>query len=210
MMEINQLAEAFHQNAVDHGFWDEPVPAEQAIALIHAEWSEALEEHRAGRLLVYCTNPDCGILAKRETSEEVGCRVCGFRDGKAKPEGTAMELIDGCIRILDYIGFIPEESRQAYIKKSKIVELMFDLDRLTNMLSEVNDWTLPMLVANLHAETSAAFLRCVEDYLCITNLLRAVGMALAWIKANGLDPETLMMAKHNYNKTRPRKHGKAY
>lgn len=210
MMEINQLAEAFHQNAVDHGFWDEPVPAEQAIALIHAEWSEALEEHRAGRPLVYCVNPDCGILAKRETSEEVCCRVCGFRDGKAKPEGTAMELIDGCIRILDYIGSIPEEDRMAYIQKYTLLEWQFGLDWLINTFSDVSDWTLPTLVTNLHAETSEAFKRCTGDHPSIIHMLRAVGMALAWIKANGLDPETLMMAKHNYNKTRPRKHGKAY
>lgn len=204
MMEINQLAEAFHQNAVDHGFWDEPVPAEQAIALIHAEWSEALEEHRAGRPLVYCTNPDCGILAKRETSEEVCCRVCGFRDGKAKPEGVAMELIDGCIRILDYIGSIPEAYRREFIKEQCLMEWCMEL------FDDACHWALPTLIAKLHAQTSLAYTNFVGNYPAIMHLLIAAVMALAWIKARGLDPETLMMAKHNYNKTRPRKHGKAY
>lgn len=48
-MEIKDIVQKAHDNAVKHGFWDPPLPFGTAIALIHSELSEALEEERAGR-----------------------------------------------------------------------------------------------------------------------------------------------------------------
>lgn len=50
-MEIKTLVTKAHENAVKHGFWEPPLPFGTAIALIHSELSEALEEERNG-------NPD--------------------------------------------------------------------------------------------------------------------------------------------------------
>ena len=50
-MEIKTLVAKAHENAVKHGFWEPPLPFGTAIALIHSELSEALEEERNG-------NPD--------------------------------------------------------------------------------------------------------------------------------------------------------
>ena len=47
-MEIKDIVQKAHDNAVKHGFWDPPLPFGTAIALIHSELSEALEEERAG------------------------------------------------------------------------------------------------------------------------------------------------------------------
>ena len=52
-MEIKDIVQKAHDNAVKHGFWDPPLPFGTAIALIHSELSEALEEERAGNPLVY-------------------------------------------------------------------------------------------------------------------------------------------------------------
>lgn len=50
-MEIKTLVTKAHENAVKHGFWEPPLAFGTAIALIHSELSEALEEERNG-------NPD--------------------------------------------------------------------------------------------------------------------------------------------------------
>ena len=52
-MNITELVGRAHDNAVKHGFWDPPLDFGTAIALIHSELSEALEEERAGRALVW-------------------------------------------------------------------------------------------------------------------------------------------------------------
>lgn len=54
-MNINELAKEVHENAVNHGWWEKPPSLPEALCLIHAELSEALEEYRNGSPLVYGT-----------------------------------------------------------------------------------------------------------------------------------------------------------
>lgn len=76
-MSINELAKDIHKNAVEHGWWEKERPLGEVIALIHTELSEAFEEYRDGKPMVY-------------------------KEGE-KPEGIAVELIDAVIRIFDYL-----------------------------------------------------------------------------------------------------------
>lgn len=68
-MNITELVGRAHDNAVKHGFWDPPLNFGTAIALIHSELSEALEEERAGRALVWyhCTEATRPFLVTRLT-----------------------------------------------------------------------------------------------------------------------------------------------
>jgi len=73
---LNEWAKDIHDNAIRHGWWDEPRSFGDVLALCHAELSEALEEYRDRRPMEY---------------EEGG-----------KPEGIAVEMMDTVIRILDW------------------------------------------------------------------------------------------------------------
>ena len=99
---LNELAKEIHENAKAHGWWDDNRTFPEIVALDHSELSEALEEYRNARPMVYCENPDCRILQNRGTTEDTCCNVCGFMAGKAKPEGIATEMADCIIRILDW------------------------------------------------------------------------------------------------------------
>ena len=212
-MLISELAKEVHENAVAHGWWDEARELPELVALIHSEWSEALEEARAGRPLVWyaCGESENGTIPCNPADDNE-CRMygreeqCEYRGHK--PEGIAVELIDGCIRILDVIGYKnarlldPETglpSDMASLMDEEVIEANYDLPDDT-----------PSLIAWLHAATSQALLEDGDDAERIFYLTTAMSMALVWVKKQGLDPLAILLEKHAYNKTRPYKHGKKF
>ena len=190
-MNINQFAEEACKLAEEKGLWvDKGDDLKTALSLIHCEWSEALQEARAGRPMVYHRNAGCD----------------------AKPEGVAVELVDGIILICsmirrygcwfdefdtdEFIDTIPKKwgvFTLLYIKKMRLPWLVFYLHELT---SKVN--------ANFQnggvGGTSAA----------LEPLRIAAGLAWIWIELHDLDPEKILMEKHRYNMTREYKHGKEF
>ena len=201
-MTIRELAQAMHENAVAHGWWDEERSIYEIIALIHSEWSEALEEARAGRPLVWyaCNveyNPCIPRLDCLNAGKESECPSRG-----KKPEGIAVELIDGCIRILDFFGHREIEVDDKDENPVTVESLWND----RALMDEVPD-TIADTIALLHACTSQTIIDEEHDPAC---LLGAMSIALSWVHAQGIDPLALLLEKHEYNKSRPYKHGKIF
>lgn len=208
-MDIRDFEKEVHQNAVDHGWWESNRGIAEIVALIHSEWSEALEEYRSGRPMVWysCTDnnhEDC------ITVDPGNCRIA--RNGLCphkKPEGIVVELIDGCIRVLDYLG---KEDVQIHGIET-FEELMKEAPEAAYKVE------LPQLIANLHLKTSQAY-NCIrisekesEMSMAISLsrgyaiMFEIIAVAFCWIMDHGHAPLSIMQEKHAYNRTRPYKHG---
>lgn len=107
-MNINEFAKEVHDNACSKGWWDEPRTFGEIISLCHSELSEALEEYRAGRPMVWYACTEANKKRTCNPRDAYDCimygaeKDCTYRD--KKPEGIAVELADCIIRILDYLG----------------------------------------------------------------------------------------------------------
>lgn len=199
-MKMNKFAAEVHQNAVEHGWWDEERSFGEIIALCHSELSEALEEYRAKRPMVYfVVEMDDGkggtYLAIREDiiSEE------DFAG--EKPEGIAVELADCIIRILDWYGKEGLDTDDLLLEAGIIT--MCDLP--TPVYGSFGDF-----IALLHNLLSMAYACWCNasgtsaSALCLAKCIREI---MAWAKENGVDMEMVLDMKHEYNKGRPYRHG---
>ena len=111
-MTINEFAAEVHKNAVDHGWWEGERTFPEIVALIHSEVSEALEEYRDGKPLLYFPCNAGGVCCEEDGSAHCGSRPYDPENPNArcsaqskKPEGIAAELADVIIRVLDYCAY---------------------------------------------------------------------------------------------------------
>jgi hypothetical protein len=191
MLNLNEFAKDVHAVAVEHGWWEgeENNDIDTKIALIHAEWSEALEEYRAGRPMVW---RECG---EAENDEELVCVEnaciawangdCDICSRDNKPEGIAVELVDGVIRILDLMAAKDMDFAQTgYICGGKR--------------------TLPQLVAILHYATAES---AESESEAASRLISCIEAVREWLEEQGVDMDEILRLKHEYNKTRSYRHG---
>lgn len=221
-MKWNKLRDEVHKNAVDHGWWEKPITFSEVIVLCHSELSEAMEEYRAGRPMVYCGDGvRQGPACEEEMCNGVNC-LRYFPD--RKPEGIAVELADCILRILDYMGRV----------RADVDGIIRDVRALAPAPEAQSKKPLPDLVAGCHYLLSGAyssqrqaeilgrkrdgrkikparphfplrprdFERSARQRMvgCILDIMR-------WAKANGVDMEAVILAKNEYNKGRPYRHG---
>lgn len=206
-MKINEFAKEVHQNAVEHGWWDEERSFGEIIALCHSELSEALEEFRAGRPMVWyqCLSTDQVVPCMKKECTDWRYGMCEIDAIEKKPEGIAVELADCIIRILDWMGkegISPED----YLKKDIVDNAMLAFD----MPSTICKGNLGDMVAELHLYLSLAYRNWLNGagyYSIVTRMALAIWRIQEWAQEVGVDMETILRTKHEYNKTRPYRHG---
>lgn len=176
-MDLNQFMKEVHENAVAHGWWDKPRTVATIRSLLHCELSEAMEAHRKDEPLHYIQN-------------------------NGKPDGVAVELLDCCIRVLDFFAkenlpFLSGDPNELMLNAVDAYEPDED-----SGIENILECDVPTFVDEMH--TFIALYSLEKDVIFLEELF---GLCFAWIKHRGLDPVKLMIEKHEYNKTRSYMHG---
>jgi len=208
-MNLIKKAKEVHENAKAHGWWETKREHYEIIALIHSEVSEVLEEYR--------NNLSYNTIYYEEL------------ELSSKPCGIPIELADIYLRILDYIGYFllnanneeEEKAYQLFLNKLRpmfpqVFEawLYYETDEHVFFKSNFNfaEW-----IGILHVLVSAT--PCVtsvqEDQVShlgekkliehLTSILLYIDYLCIQFKI--LNFEEALRIKHEYNTTRPYKHG---
>ena len=185
MIDLNKLAKEIHKNAVAKGFWDRDDAEEIMFAWMHAELSEALNEDRLGRPMAYVDDFD---LCERITDVE--------RFGGRKPEGVAVELADFIILLLDWAA---QNELEIYTPGP------FD-----DKEEDIKDIPLHVIVNSHHEDVcrlwNPVMSKSDQEYY----VARDVSGINAWLASKGYDLAEIVRLKMDYNKARPRMHGRKY
>ena len=121
---LNRFAADVHENAVAHGWWEKNPGLPEILMLCVSELSEALEEYRRGRPMLYFPCNAGGVCCEEDRSAHCGSRPYDPENPEApcsgqskKPEGIAVELADCILRILDYCGYAGIDIENAVLLK---------------------------------------------------------------------------------------------
>ena len=190
MMKLNKFAQAVHENAVKHGWWDEERTFGEIIALCHSELSEALEELRTNRPMMYFVETNGFVVTDMSERKD------------EKPEGIAVELADCIIRVLDYFG--KEELDVDALMQEAMKDVMCDVP------GRIYAATLSDCISRWHLLLSLAYAcwcKASGTHASALRMARCVCEISEWSAAESVDLETVLHIKHEYNKTRPYRHG---
>lgn len=191
MVDYNKFAAEIHEASVQKGFWDVDNAMEKHIAKMHSELSEAIQEERCDRPLLYVDD----IKVPERITDPAQF------DGR-KPEGVAAELADFVMMVLDW----------AYVR-SDIIPAP-DVKYLNDNVRAFKKLPLPRLVNCMHE----SLVLLSNDELSVPRWIQSpdahfafmVHGADCWLKVRGIDLVTVIRLKMEYNKSRPALHGRAY
>lgn len=200
-MNLNTFMANVHQNAKEHGWWDDPRTDATIRSLFHCELSEAMESYRRHEAMLWHNCPADHKPCEDQPVHDAALPCADCRPENRKPEGVAVELIDFVIRVFDYLGSVnhvlpPMQVSTELLAAWAADDIQLDDDGVVTALD------LPDFVDVLHTHVALSDLMHSATYL-----VTAVGLVFAWLMNRGLDPDVLMMEKHSYNITRTYKHG---
>lgn len=186
---IESMQKQVYKTAKEHGWWEAPRSFGDIISLCHSELSEALEEYREQKPIVYYWRNGEAIKKDELSFDEV-----------SKPEGIAVELADVVIRIMDWAeneGFLLKYSTYAH-------PYITDVDLLDSFGDRL---------ASCHLDLSYAFFSyCnnksiyVKEYMnaCFNRIMM---WGLSMCEAYDISFIDVITDKMAYNETRPYRHG---
>lgn len=187
-MNIQEYAETIHNNAVQHGWWEDERSMGEIVALCHSELSEALEAYRNGEEPVW--------------------------DNKGKPDGIAVELIDCVIRILDVLGHydidIVRLMKREGVKSNTIPEISKELHSKCQELHFYDNLAFGDFLSICHNILSEGFLQVFDTQATryhFANMIRCMVLIFGYLDYKRIDSELTLVMKHRYNVSRPYKHG---
>lgn len=202
----NEMRDVAHQNAVDKGWWSEgDREVDTVLELMCSEVAEATEADRSHWPAVcFEIRPDNEWDLKNEVIRADGKRTGmvdyelmrpltqEFNLSHRKPEGAATELVDLVIRCFDYAG-----------------RHKFDIDTVLEGMDEFLDVdtvkTYSPSRVRMDFYRIAGQAKCHDDMEHIICAL--ILMAKAYFHIRGWNLREVIELKHNYNTTRPVKHG---
>ena len=138
-------------------------------------------------------------LSEAVQADRIGMMYDIERDG-AKPEGVAAELADFVMMALDYFEY------------GNVIELVskFYYEHWNETEKIVKDVSLPVLVNALHESVTKAHSSEVDFKETLIATLFMVGAPETWLKARGYDLWDIIRQKMEYNRSRPKLHGRLY
>lgn len=188
-MNWNDFAKDVHQTAVDKGLWDKPRTFDDVICECLVHLGRAYEEYRNGRPNYYhlCQpsgekNLPCDWDLGKPCPMSTGELTCEHRS--RKPHGTAVELADCVLRVLDYLAsnnerIIPFERIGVWVDLTKIIcDLCGELNEARNC---------NRMLQSASAEG--------HMHLCIE-------IIFGWAAREGIDMEPILQELHECNKAR--------
>ena len=186
IIDLNELARELHAAAVEKGFWDVEEAEIKHIAKMHSELSEALQEDRCGRPLLYVDD-----IEELERVTDI------YKFDGRKPEGVAAELADFVMMTLDW-------ARQRKDTLCPLREVLASTDDVT----DIEAMSLPELVNIMHegvVMVDNAYR--LDQSVQLTFTVRVVEL---WLEFHGCDLWQIIRLKMEYNQSRPKLHGRAY
>ena len=161
-MNLIELQNKIHAQNVEMGWWDEPRSFSTITNLGVSENSEAMEGDRKGSM----------------------------DDHLKQYPMLVVELADCCIRTLDYLGSVGNDTYPAIndvYKEYRVNAFDFNLALSTRMLTQAWYWT--------ELEPSTAYAKkCLKESILINWKM---------IQELGYDPLQIILEKVEYNRTRP-------
>lgn len=189
--KLSQLAVEVHQNAVQHGFWEETHSADHYLTLVVCELAEAVEADRAGnvcdRLMYDTLMEEWDKEAQQQDPEQYQYEFESYFKSFVK-DTTGDELADAVIRLLDLAA-----SYHVDFKHSK-VEIQ---GMSSGWLFTENVWAIINTITSPKLELAE---RIVSGIMALETLALFAQVDLWWHVAT----------KMTYNASRPYKHGKKY